>query len=360
MYYKNLFKIFSFLYIFSVFLKICNDLTADPANTRLMMHDMYKNENYTMAFLGASHTMQSFDPYIFDEKIMDCNAMNLGSASQTPEGTYFLFQDFLKNNDPNTVIMEITYGCYEDEVWDKDTPLPEYWLFDYMRPSVNKARYFFEVFDKEDYANALFPIYRNRNKLKLDQVIKNYSEKLRNGYYQYKGFENPNGGEYLYKGFAKIDWSYENRESEPMSPYEWNDELIIKEKIEYLKKITNLCKSNNLDIIWVTTPSPIYSIIEMGNYEKAHDYFQTLAEHWNVDYFDFNYYRIELLDRNDYIYFYDSSHMNTQYAEKFSESVCKVLEERNKGSLEYERYFYGSCDEMIKECYSANLYNYLN
>ena len=356
--YKVGVKVFLFISIFDILLIICNDLIEEPSNARLMMHDMYKNsENYSMAFLGASHTMLSLDPRIFDEKL-GCNSMNIGTVSQTTEGTYFLLKDFLKNNSPDTVIMEISYGCFEDEVWEKGTPLPEYWLFDYMRPSINKVKYFFAVFNAEDYANALFPVYRNRNNLELTKIKQKYEEKRDNGYYQYRIFENPNAVIYIYKGFAGLNWSYENREAEPMPPYKWDEDLIMDRKIEYLKKITDLCKTKNIDIIWITTPSPVYSINEMGNYEDAHNYFETLAERWSVDYYDFNYYHIEMLERNDYVYFYDSSHMNITYAEKFSEAVCRVLEERAEGNLNYDEYFYVTCDEMLDKCQSANLYNF--
>ena len=67
-------KVISFICIFLILLEICNDLVAEPSNARLMMHDMQYGDNkeYSMAFLGASHTMLSFNPQIFDEKL-GCN-----------------------------------------------------------------------------------------------------------------------------------------------------------------------------------------------------------------------------------------------------------------------------------------------
>lgn len=358
--FKSGVKVIFFISILVALIKICDDLVAEQAFSRLMMHDMYNHdENYTLAFLGASRTFMAFDPSIFDENLDKCNSVNLGSVSQTLEGTYFLLKEFLNLHHPNMIIMEISYGCYEDEVWEKHTPTPEYWLFDYMRPSINKVGYYFSVFNKENYANALFPCYRNRSKLELSKIGEQFEQKYNSGYYQYLPFTNSDGWNYLSKGFVESHWCYANKDLEPREPYEWDKNLIMESKIKYLKKITDLCLSKDIDIIWITAPYPVYSLIDMGNYNEAHDYFDALAKKYNVEYYDFNYCHSRMLERNDYIYFYDASHMNNEYAKKFSNLVCQILTERANGSLDYDNYFYRTFEEMIQECNEGSLYNYI-
>lgn len=356
--FKSGLKIVSFLCILSIMLEFCNDLVAEPAYTRLMLHEMYNNdENYTMAFLGASHTYHSFNPIIFDDQLNGCNSINLGSSSQSLMGTYFLLKEFLKTNNPDMIIMEITYSSYENIF--EESMVAEYALFDYMKPSLNKLQYFFSAFPQEDYGNALFPIYRNRTLLEITEISKKYNQKRDNGYYEYRGF-GENGWQYLCKGFVYVDWSFQNKDLEIADPYEWNESWIREENIEYLKKITDLCVSKNIEIIWVTAPVAMYGIIEMDNYEETHNYFETLAQKCAIEYYDFNYCRKEILERNDYLYFYDSSHMNGIYAEKFSNIICQMLREREKKTLNYDAYFYRTYDEMIGECQSSSLDNFLN
>lgn len=349
-------KVISFIFILSILVDISNEWVSEPTYTRLTMNEMYNTHtNYTMGFLGASHVYQSFNPCVFDNMIDNCNSINLGSSGQSLTGTYYLLREFLKNSTPNVIILEITYPLYED-VYER-VSAPEYALFDYMKPSFNKLQYFFAAFPPSDYANALFPIYRDRSKLKISSISQIYSLKAENGYNEYKPFSHADGWQYKTKGFVAVDWSYENMGFDAALPYQWDQDLIIQNNIEYLKKITNLCKSENIDIIWVTAPIPVYSIIEMDNYADVHNYFDALAKKCNTEYYDFNYCYREILERNDNLYFYDSSHMNKTYADIFSTVVCELLNERTIGMLEYNNYFYQTYDEMIAECQDGSLYN---
>ena len=323
-------KIFSFIGILILLVGLCNAIVEEPTYTRLMIYDMYHNdENYSMAFLGASHVYQSFNPVIFDRKLEGCNSINLGSSGQSLTGSYILLKELLKTNIPDTVIMEVTYASYED-VYERSS-LPEYSLFDYLKPSLNKLCYFFSAFPKEDYANALFPVYRNRSNIEILEIGRHLQQKRKDGYYQYRGFSHMEGWEYQCKGFVAIDWSYQNKDFEVDNPYKWSEDLVIDKEINYLKKITDLCKKKNIDIIWITAPVPVYSMIAMENYNEVHDYFDALAQKWEVEYYDFNYCRKDILERNDYLYFYDSGHMNKIYAEQFSNAVCQMLKRRNGG-----------------------------
>lgn len=247
-------------------------------------------------------------------------------------------------------ILIVLVTCCNDLVAE-----PEYALFDYMKPSLNKLQYFFSAFPKEDYANALFPAYRNRNMLELSKAEEKYHQKEEDGYYEYKEFGHTDGWQYVCKGFVSVDWSYENMDFETAAPFQWDENLIIEKNVEYLNKITDLCISENVNIIWVTAPIPVYSMMQMGNYEEVHNYFETLAKKCNVEYYDFNYCRKDILERNDYLYFYDSNHMNEVYAEIFSNVVCQVLEEKNARTMKYDKYFYETYDDMIRECHSASL-----
>ncbi len=351
-------KTVTFLCILEILIIICNDWVTEPAYTRLMLHELYEpDEKYTMAFLGASHTYQSFNPAIFDNQLGECYSINLGSSGQSLAGTYFMLKEFLRLNSPNTVIMEISYPSFEKDLYER-TAVTEYALFDYMRPSINKLCYFFNIFSPEDYANALFPVYRNRSKFEVSKVKENYKKKLETGYYKYKPFGHVDGWNYLERGFVAVDWSYENMGFEVNTPYKWDENLIIPDNIEYLKKIFSLCTSKGIDIIAVTAPVPIYAAIQMQNYESVHDYFAEVANACNVEYYDFNYCKADALKRNDNLYFYDSGHMNKIGALEFSNVVCTILKQRAEETFDYEEYFYLSYDEMVTECQSGSIYNF--
>lgn len=128
------------------------------------------------------------------------------------------------------------------------------------------------------------------------EIKEKYHQKRDSGYYEYKGFGHTDEWQYINKGFVAIDWSDENMDFEIVEPYQRDESLIIEKEVEYLKRLTALCLPEDVDIIWVTAPIPVYSMMWMGNYEEAHDYFKALAKNCDVEYYDFNYCRREIFD----------------------------------------------------------------
>lgn len=325
-----------------VFLGIWNEAYTTAAFSRLMMHDLYtQKENVDLFFVGASHTYRSFDPAVFDEELQ-VNSFNLGTSSQTYEGGYFLVKEALKKHNPKCVIVEITYALLED-VYERQK-LADYILLDYMKPGTNKWDYVKSAFDTEEWADVFIPCYRNRILKNPYTALKNLLDKGRRGYFQYKDTQLLREGKLLEayegKGFVYREDCFGTENEIVVDPYPWDAEKVNKEKIGWLRKITQLCRENGIDVLWVTAPISQAAIRTMGNYEEAHSYIEKLAEQEKVEYYDFNYYKEAFLPKNDALYFYDASHMNGAYAEMFSREVVKLLMERAEGKTGLKRAYF--------------------
>lgn len=331
--------------ILLILVNITNELLTPNSYTKFMMRDMYKmKDNVDLVFLGASHTYLSFNPEVFDKEL-DINSFNLGSSAQSIEGTYYLFKEFLKRNYPQTVIMEVTYYSYVN-ILERQYKF-DYILMDYYRESFNKYNYLFHTIPPQKYAEALIPCYRNRFNFSLQYIIDNLQDKLRADASKYV-FKDTLNEYYQGKGFVYSNESYNIGNIGELNPLKWDETLVIDKNIEYLKKITELCEEKGIEIIWITAPIQIGSMIELGNYEEIHNYFSNLANEYNVKYYDFNYAKNTFLPRDDNKYYYDPTHMNGEYSKLFSKAVCSLLncsyEEINENG-----WFYNDWDGLFSD-----------
>lgn len=340
--FKKIGKPVLFSLLAMVFLGIWNEAYTTVTFSRLMMHDLYtQKENVDLFFVGASHTYRSFDPAVFDEELA-VNSFNLGTSSQTYEGGYFLLKEAMKKNTPECVIIEITYSMLED-VYERQE-LADYLLLDYMKSGKNKWDYVGSAFDAEDWAEVFIPCYRNRVLMHPYTALKNLLDKGRRGYFQYKDTQLLREGRlveaYEGKGFVYREECFGTENEIVVDSYPWDAGKVNEEKAGWLRKITQLCREKDIDVLWVTTPISQAAIRTMGNYDEAHSYIAKLAEQEKVEYYDFNYYKEELLPKNDALYFYDASHMNGIYAKRFSREVARLLKERAGGKTGLmEHYF---------------------
>lgn len=340
--FKNIAKIVIFCIGLLLFLQLGNFLVQRGTYARLMMHEMYhQEENIDIVFLGSSHTYRSFAPYIFDKEL-DINSFNMGTSSQSTKATYYLLKEVLKKNNPQTVIMEITYSNFENIY--PESLMNDYILIDNYKFSLNKMKYSFDAIPKESYAEMLFPVLREKSRLNLSTIRYNMRTKWNKEYFQYQSTgEEFHGEQYAGKGFVYGETSFPLNNIDKLVPYEWNKEKFNSESFAYLRGLTELCKKNNIEIIWVTAPVPDASVIQIGNYGEVHNTIVEWAKKYKVEYYDFNYAKPILLEKNDNMDFYDASHMNGNYAEKFSMALCKLLKERK--STEVDNYFYPSYEE---------------
>lgn len=103
----------------------------------------------------------------------------------------------------------------------------------------------------------------------------------------------------------------------PISSY-WKD---------YVIKIINLCKKNDIELFFYTTPLSDFLLYQLGNYEDYHNEMKSFLENLGYYFYDFNLCKSEYsMSDSD---FYDDNHLNKYGIKKFTECFCSVFAEKN-------------------------------
>ncbi|MDD4599642.1 MAG: hypothetical protein PHQ46_01075 [Negativicutes bacterium] len=290
--------------------------------TRWTMHDFYAQEkNIDIAFVGASHTYQSFDPAIFDSKL-GINSFNLGSSNQTPQDSYYIIKELLSIYKPKQIIYEITYPVFLASELSQNHVMTSLVIYDYFAPSQNKMEYFFHAFKPDNYADVFFHSYRYRSKFNFRYMKNTLAEKMNATYRRYLPFQS---GYFTYgiKGFVVS--SYQAGDAEMARPLSvWDDKNKNEEGFFYLQKIIEICKQENIELVLVTAPMPKSLLADTGNYQQAHDFFARLAEEEGLEYYDFCLLKPDIAKFPN-SYFRDKSHLNNIGADKFSNIFAEFL-----------------------------------
>ncbi|MEG0586011.1 MAG: hypothetical protein RR504_06450 [Christensenellaceae bacterium] len=340
-------KIVAFVLIFQVVSGAFSYmLFPNLSYTKYAIHEFYESEeDIDLAFLGSSLTYRSFNTKTIDDGL-GINSFNLGSSSQIPVDSYYLLKEFLKTNAPKTVIYEVNVIGY-NEFDSSIDPTSGYILYDYFKPSINKMEYLFNRFSADDFLEAIWPFYRHRSSLfdfasiqtnintKQNPAFKNYDYELLDYGSEY----------YAGKGFVFSHAATTPKEVGKLEPYAWSNNKISKSSVKYFNKIVELCKQNNIELIIISPPIPIGSVLYYDNYQQQHDFFKQLSANNNVVYYDFNLVKPDKFKREDN-YYYDFGHLNGIGATKYSEVLCDFLKVHSKNPLDAQKWFFDSTVEL--------------
>lgn len=311
--------------------------------TRILFHDLYTeydslndNKNIDLVFLGTSHAYRTFNTNYFDQKLR-LNSYNFGTSQQTLPGSYYVLNEILKTNKPKQVVFELTYTCFSDK---EHNPLKSVILYQYMKPSLDKYKYLFTDFDLEKIFYALVPAYCFREYLTSEDIADKIKLKSTEEYKTYDPAVTYTSTEWMEeKGFVYTDMEFPEGWIGKREPEPWLEESMNSKYVEYFYKIIDLCREKDIELIFVTSPSPKGSLLEVGNYEEINKYFTDIAKKENIDYYDLNLLRQEIMNLPDNMY-YDTTHVNGKGANIVSDVFSRILKEREAGAFEYDKYFY--------------------
>jgi hypothetical protein len=261
-------------------------------------------------FLGSSHCYRSFNPKIFDD-VLKTTTFNMGSSSQTPITSYFVLKEILKTQKPKYVVMEIYWRTFaSDEQFTNAT-----YNLEYMRDRRNKIEFLRHGYQPRDLINFLFPSFRYRN---------NVQDALRS--LMGKTVASEPGDIYDGKGFVANPTiiSKDNLvKNNHFKDYVFDPKELKARNLEYLKKIIRLCKSENIQLVFVTSPLPPSSLNGIQNYSDIYDYFLNIAHDEGISYLDYN-----VLAEHDMFFdadFKDDNHLNVSGVAKISSDLAGKL-----------------------------------
>ncbi len=288
---------------------------SDVVEGRLI-GEYYKDEpNHDVVFIGDCEVYENFSPAVL-WRDYGINSFIRGSAQQLIWQSYYLLEDTLRYEKPKVVIFNVLSMHYNEPQKEAYNRMS----IEGMDWSLSKIRDIqASMTSKEQFLDYVFPLLRYHarwNDLKTEDLTYLFEDKTvsHNGYYMrvdVKPAENVPEGKLL-------------------ADYRFGDTAYA-----YLRKITALCKANDIQLILVKAPS-LYPYWypeweeQMDAYAKEHDLcyinFLELKEETGLDYSQDTY---------------DGGlHLNLSGAEKITKYLGAYLKEytsvpdrRNESSL---------------------------
>lgn len=273
-------------------------------------------------FLGTSHGKMNIDPASVEEAT-GRTGHNLCVGGEYGIDAYYLTKLLVEKQKPSRIIYEIDPGYF---VTEKE-PGNNYLLFYHEFPlSAAKLSYFADSVLSCDFRTVFFPWYEYPLKYEMNKLGDTVWQKW-NGNYDVSYLKGE-AQEYHENGFIER-YPVDTEKIKPTSLKLFTKEGIKEENIEYLKKITALCRQENIEFVAVTTPVPGATLKKFGkNYGQAWDYFEELFAELDVEYLNFNReygkaFSHELSNYTDY-----DGHMNGEAAKEYSRILGELLSKK--------------------------------
>lgn len=315
-------------------------LIDDTASyTRVTFHEMYEQDNIDILFVGSSHCYRSFIPEIFDKELGK-NTFNVGTSSQSLDGSYMVIKEAARYHDIEHIYLELYYNCAFENYKNRTDMIQTYIISDYLRPSLDKARYLLDASPKDYYPNSFILARRNWPKFFDADYVKNVILKKQSDAYRKYDYTYISGELEWYagKGYAANksvieDWNY-------FSTGGWskiNLDKISEDWLYYLQQIISFCKKRDIPLTLVSAPMPNYLLAGTENYDEYVELVRSTIKETNVGYYDFNLCKEEYFPNTSTL-FKDVDHLNCYGAEIFSRLFAEFI----KGKIMDDELFYDS------------------
>ncbi len=287
--------------------------------------DFYALEENTLdlAFLGSSHSYCTFDPEIFDQSLGTLSHQ-FGMPLQHIDMSYYTFREILNYQKPKVVVLELYFDMIDDNyvnepVNDLINVLKNDYLIEEIntnvRPISEKTKHKID-FIKNQQA---FLGYKNNllmSKLEEQQLKKETTSQEGVEYYKGKG--------YIYADYNMPLSEFD--ETNQFKNYDGKKYSISSVQKNYIYKIADLAKENNIKLIFVTAPLANISQEYISNYDYIHNIFNDISKDLNVPYYDYNIIDLGLTHEH----FRDDAHLNHSGVEIVSNDFINKLEVNNE------------------------------
>ena len=341
---RLVFKICLFVLIFYVLSVVVAFVLRDDYSSyaRVLMHEFYGQENIDILYCGASHVSHGVSPKIADE-ITGKNNFCSGTASQTIEGTYAILRQAVKKFKIEKVFLEMDFAVScKPANRERVGFSADYLVSQYIKDPLIKIEYLASISSPKYYINHFLPIGK-------DKYI---TLKPKDLFRKIKGFVN---GQYFKYGYDSDDSEYDGKGCVLDLEYiksgsfvNYIDEGRIQiEKIsdewkKTIDKIIDLCRKNNIELIFYSMPCSDFYLAEKGNYDEYYEFCRNFLNERGFEYYDFNLAKENFmkLDDDD---FSDDNHFCKKGVYKWTKAFCTCF----FSGISKEDLFYGSYAEKI-------------
>lgn len=301
-------RILLIIIIFLILFVLLNMLLAPKYMTDLVEGSMiseyyYQDKNHEVIFIGDCEVYANFSPMVMYEQ-EGITAYVRGSSQQLIWQSYNILKETLKYETPKVVVYNVNAMRYGEPVSEA-----------YNRLTIDKMKWSKEKVDiiqasmteEENFISYVLPIMRYHSR--FDKLTREDFE------YLFKRKQN------TYNGFL-INKNVKPVESLPtqkrLADYNFDDICY-----EYLNKITQLCKENNIELVLIKAPS-LYPYW----YDEYDEQITNYAKENNVTYYNLKNVADEVgIDYSQDTY--DGGlHLNLSGATKLSSYFSKILKDK--------------------------------
>tara|TARA_Y100001970_G_scaffold80605_1_gene102346 strand:+ start:6536 stop:7840 length:1305 start_codon:yes stop_codon:yes gene_type:complete len=314
---KHIYKIFLFLFIFYLIFNFLEILLVQKRPHAKKWSYIYNNNtNIDILFMGSSHTYTGINPNVLDD-LIGLESFILGSASQNIIQTYFNLVEVLKYKNPKLIIIGLNSIITNKE----KTKLGYYYEnLDGMKLTINKYQSIKNTLDSKYYVEAFLPLAREHFNWK---DLKDINTKYLRTHFKNEAYTNK-GHNALEPIFTQNDFL------ESIKKRKENDKsyLVNNENLDYLQKISFLCRKNDIQLLVFKTPT-LREIDLNTNLDILINHY---SEESNFLYLNLGHFFTDL--RLNYLDFYDSGHLSKTGAKKVTKHLAHFLIENYSDRLD--------------------------
>ena len=115
-----------------------------------------------------------------------------------------------------------------------------------------------------------------------------------------------------------------------------------------IDKIIELCRKNDIELIFYSMPGSDFYLNERGNYDEYYSFCRNFTSERGFTYYDFNLARPDLFSALDSDY-YDDNHFNKKGVYKWTDCFCDFFFAKYIEENSLEKYFYSSYAEKMAD-----------
>jgi len=266
-------------------------------------------DSIDVLFFGTSSFRNGISPLtIWEETGITSNLR--ATTGQHPIVTYYYFVESLKYQHPKAVFVDGISLFYKFDVDHHESSIRK--SVDPLHMSLVKIQLIWDIISESEtqsFLSYIFPLLRYHNRWKED---------LKRNDFEYSKIDNfePFRGQYITRGYRPYSmpdyFTQKTGDSE-----EYNEKSLI-----YFKKMIELSKKNNIELIFVSLP-------RTANYDfSRHLAIKQLADSYDLQFIDYNIPDImNEIKFEPLADFQNETHLNVYGSQKISKHLGAILQE---------------------------------
>lgn len=285
--------------------------------TRIAYDEMYEDGYIDILCVRASHTEFGCDIARLESNT-GLNTFNLGSGSQDFQGSYYAIMAANDANGVGKVLLDVTFTTTQKtEAGATET----YIIADYIRNPKIKYEYLINAFGLTGIENGIFPVLHGSS-ITVNTLKEHITKEYRKNSYDYVTYDN--GKRYVGQGYVYSDVRVKDDHEFGCNEYIDSNKPMSDFAYEYLIKIIDYCKANNIELVFVDPPMTDATLSVAGDFQAYVNFVKAVADKNEIQYWEFNQAKADtiVIERTDYC---DSVHLNGFGAEKYTDALTRML-----------------------------------